>query len=88
MADGRGIQKGIQFLLPYIQDKSQWKYPADIMYFDEWPIAQSCLFFAGLHGNKVAMNTWKKLNHFPSNQEVIRNSPIRNPILWYSVENQ
>ena len=88
MADGRGIQKGIQFLLPYIQDKSQWKYPADIMYFDEWPIAQSCLFFAGVHGNKVAMNTWKKLNHFPSNQEVIRNSPIRNPILWYSVENQ
>jgi hypothetical protein len=88
MADGRGIQKGIQFLLPYIQDKSQWKYPADIMFFDQWPIAQSCLFFAGVHGNKVAMNTWKKLNHFPSNQEVIRNSPIRNPILWYSVENQ
>lgn len=88
MPDGRGIQKGIQFLLPYIQDKSQWKYPADIMYFDEWPIAQSCLFFAGLHGNKVAMNTWKKLNHFPSNQEVIRNSPIRNPILWHSVANQ
>lgn len=87
MADGRGIQKGIQFLLPYIQDKSQWKYPADIMFFDQWPIAQSCLFFAGLHGNKVAMNTWRKLNHFPSNQEVIRNSPIRNPILWYSLAN-
>lgn len=88
MPDGRGIQKGIQFLLPYIQDKSQWHYPADIMYFDEWPIAQSCLFFAGLHGNKVAMNTWRKLNHFPSNQEVIRNSPIRNPILWHSIANQ
>jgi hypothetical protein len=87
MADGRGIQKGIQFLLPYIQDKSQWKYPADIMFFDQWPIAQSCLFFAGVHGNKVAMNTWRKLNHFPSNQEVIRNSPIRNPILWYSLTN-
>lgn len=88
MPDGRGIQKGIQFLLPYIQDKSQWKYPADIMYFDQWPIAHSSLFFAGLHGDKVAMNTWKKLNHFPSNQEVVRNSPIRNPILWHSVANQ
>lgn len=88
MPDGRGIQKGIQFLLPYIQDKSQWKYPADIMYFDQWPIAHSSLFFAGLHGDKVAMNTWRKLNHFPSNQEVIRNSPVRNPILWHSVANQ
>lgn len=88
MPDGRGIQKGIQFLLPYIQDKSQWKYPADIMYFDQWPIAHSSLFFAGLHGDKVAMNTWRKLNHFPSNQEVVRNSPIRNPILWHSVANK
>lgn len=88
MPDGRGIQKGIQFLLPYIQDKSQWKYPADIMYFEQWPIAHSCLFFAGLHGDKVSMNTWRKLNHFPSNQEVVRNSPIRNPILWHSVANK
>lgn len=88
MPDGRGIQKGIQFLLPYIQDKSQWKYSADIMYFDQWPIAHSSLFFAGLHGDKVAMNTWRKLNHFPSNQEVVRNSPIRNPILWHSVANK
>jgi hypothetical protein len=88
MPDGRGIQKGIQFLLPFIKDKSQWKYPADVMYFDQWPIAQASLFFAGIHGNQVAMNTWKKLDHFPSNQEVIRNSPIRNPLLWHSYARQ
>lgn len=87
MPDGRGIQKGIQFLSPFIQDKSKWAYPADIMYFDQWPIAQPCLFFAGIHGDAAAMNTWKKLAHFPTNQEVIRNVPIRNPILWHSYSN-
>jgi hypothetical protein len=87
MADGRGIQKGIQYLLPFIQNKSAWTYPADVMYFDQWPIAQSCLFFAGIHGDTAAMNTWKKLDHFPTNQEVVRNAPIRNPILWHSYSN-
>ena len=87
MADGRGIQKGIQYLLPFIQNKSTWTYPADVMYFDQWPIAQSCLFFAGIHGDTAAMNTWKKLDHFPTNQEVVRNAPIRNPILWHSYSN-
>jgi hypothetical protein len=87
MADGRGIQKGIQYLLPFIQNKSAWTYPADVMYFDQWPIAQSCLFFAGIHGDTAAMNTWKKLDHFPKNQEVVRNAPIRNPILWHSYSN-
>jgi hypothetical protein len=87
MSDGRGIQKGIQFLSPFIQDKSKWTYPADVMYFDQWPVAQPCLFFAGIHGDVVAMNTWKKLDHFPANQEVIRNVPIRNPILWHSYSN-
>ena len=87
MPDGRGIQKGIQFLSPYIQEKSKWTYPADVMYFDQWPIAQPCLFFAGIHGDLAAMNIWKKLDHFPTNQEVIRNVPIRNPILWHSYSN-
>ena len=35
MSDGRGIQKGIQFLIPFIQDKSKWTYPADVMYYDQ-----------------------------------------------------
>jgi hypothetical protein len=88
LSDGRSIEKGITFLLPYIKDKVKWPYPPDVMYFDQWPIAQSSLFFSGIHGNSVAMKLWQGLEHFPTNQEIIRNYPIRNPILWLDKSDQ
>ena len=84
LPDGRNIQKGVDFLRPFVADKSIWKYPVDVMYDEQWPIAQTFLFMAGLHGDEKSMELWKKLEHFPQNQEVIRNFPIRNPILWKS----
>ena len=82
MPDGRSIKKGVSYLFPAVKDKSLWTYPADVMYFDQWPIAQSFLYFSAIHGDDNSLALWKKLDHFPTNQEVIRNFPIRNPILW------
>jgi hypothetical protein len=82
MPDGRSIKKGVSFLIPFVKDKSLWTYPADVMYFDQWPIAQSFLYFSAIHGDDNSLALWKKLDHFPTNQEVIRNFPIRNPVLW------
>lgn len=81
--DGKNIQKGIEFLLPYVVDKSAWQYKPDVMYWDEWPIAQPFLLFGafGLQ-NETYLKVWKLLDHFPENDEVIRNLPIRNPIIW------
>ena len=30
--DGKSIEKGIQFLFPYIQDKNKWTFGKDVMY--------------------------------------------------------
>jgi hypothetical protein len=81
--DGKNIQKGIEFLLPFVVDKSTWPYKSDVMYWDEWPVAQPFLFLGafGLQ-NETYMEVWKSLEHFPINDEVIRNLPIRNPIIW------
>ena len=81
--DGKNIEKGIKFLYPYIADKSKWSYAHDVMYFDEWPVAQPFLLIGAYkYGNLEWFGTWKALNHFPSNEEVIRNLPVRNPLLW------
>jgi hypothetical protein len=88
LSDGRSMEKGITFLFPYIKDKATWPYPADVMYFDQWPVAQTSLFFSGIHGNSVAMKLWQALDHFPKNQEIIRNYPMRNPILWLGKTDQ
>ena len=82
MPDGRSIKKGVSYLFPFVKDKTKWTYPDDVMYFDQWPIAQSFLYFSAIHGDDNSLALWKKLDNFSTNQEVIRNFPIRNPILW------
>src|SRR5215204_1781895 len=48
LPDGRGMQKAMQFIFPYIEDKSKWPGKADVLFWDEWPVRQPSLLFAGL----------------------------------------
>lgn len=82
-SDGKNIKQAIDFMFPFIEDKSKWKYPADVMYYEYFPNRQPSLLFAALaFKEKKYFELWKKLNPDPTNKEVIRNFPIRNPILW------
>jgi hypothetical protein len=81
--DGKSIKKGIEFLYPYLADKNKWPYQKDVMYWDQWPVAQPSLVFGAVHyNNKDWMNTWKRLDHDPTVEEVIRNLPVRHPLIW------
>lgn len=83
LPDGRSIEKGIKFLYPFIADKSRWPYKADVMYWNDWPVAQPALIFGATACKSEAwFNTWKELDHFPDTEEVIRNLPVRHPIIW------
>lgn len=81
--DGKGIRKGIDYLFPYIADKSKWPFQQDVMYWENWPVAHPALVFgANAFGEKQLFDVWAKLEHFPTVEEVIRNLPIRNPLIW------
>jgi hypothetical protein len=83
--DGRGIRKTIDFMAPYIRDKSKWPFPHDVEYFDDLPVRQPSLLFAGLAYNDDAyLQLWKTLNPDPTVPEIIRNFPVRQPVLWVS----
>ena len=82
-SDGKNIELGIKFMFPYIENKSLWKYQQDVMYWDEWPVRQSSLLFGGLaFKNKKYIELWKSLNANFTTPEIVRNMPVRNPILW------
>lgn len=82
-ADGRSIKKGIEFMSPYLKDKTTWPYPHDVMHWESWPVAQPALVFgAAAYDNTDWLNTWKKLDHAPADEEVIRNLPVRHPLIW------
>ena len=81
--DGKSIKKGIEYLYPFIADKSKWPNKQDVMYWENWPVAQPFLLFgADAYKNKGWFEVWKKLDHSPEVDEVIRNLPVRNPLIW------
>ena len=83
LEDGNTIKIAIDFLFPFVENKKSWTYPPDVMYWNDWPVAQPFLFFGyKKYENKNWFKTWKKLEHFPNTEEVIRNLPIRNPLIW------
>jgi|694.fasta_scaffold21031_5 hypothetical protein len=84
LADNRSIQKGISFLYPFVADKNKWTFKQDVMYWDNWPVAHPFLIFGAIAlKDQDLFNTWKSLDHAPTEEEVIRNLPIRNPLIWF-----
>ncbi|MBU1097588.1 MAG: alginate lyase family protein [Bacteroidetes bacterium] len=81
--DGKNIKDAMEFMYPYIKDKSKWPYKKDVMYFDQWPVRQPSLLFAGFAFKESKyIELWKTLNPDPTEEEIIRNFPIRQPVLW------
>jgi hypothetical protein len=83
LADGRGLRKAVAFMAPFIRDKAKWPLKSDVMYFDQWPMRQSSLLFAGLafHDGSY-VDLWKTLPADSTVDETIRNFFIRQPVLW------
>jgi hypothetical protein len=81
--DGKSMRKGVAWIYPYIADKSKWPYKQDVMYWDQWPIRSPVLLFGGLaYDEQKYLDTWRTLEANPTNDEVLRNLPIREPVLW------
>jgi hypothetical protein len=83
LPDGRGMAKAVAYLYPFILDKKKWPLKPDVMYFDQWPVRQPSLLFAGLALDKPEyLELWRKLDADPTVEEVLRNWPVRQPLLW------
>jgi hypothetical protein len=83
LPDGRGICKAAAFLYPYLEDKGAWPYKYDIEHFDSLPVRSPGLLFSGLAcQHQEYLRLWSKLNPDPTDPEIIRNFPIRQPLLW------
>jgi hypothetical protein len=81
--DGRGIRKAVEYLYPFLQDKTKWPLKPDVEHFESWPVRQPALLFAArAFGEKKYLDLWKSLNPDPTDQEVQRNMAITQPLLW------
>ena len=82
-ADGRGLARALAFMYPFIKDKNAWKRPPDIMYFDAWPVRHPALLFGAIALREPRyLELWHTLDPDPTIDEVVRNFPVRQPLLW------
>lgn len=81
--DGKTMVQAVEFMYPFVADKGSWPYSPDIMFWEEWPVAQPAFLFAwAATGDEKYFNVWAAYDHNPTNDEVIRNLPVRNPLIW------
>ena len=83
LADGRSMRRGMDFLVPFIEDKTRWPGRQDIAHWNDWPVRQPCLVLAGVQLQEPAyIRIWERLEADPHDTEVLRNLPLRHPLLW------
>ncbi len=83
LADGRGMRRAMEFMFPFIEDKARWPKAPDVMYHAAWPVRHPALFFAGQSlGEARYLELWRRLKADPTVPEVVRNFPVRQPLLW------
>jgi hypothetical protein len=83
LPDGRSIGTAMEFLFPYLADKSKWPRAPDVQAWEAWPARQPSLLFAGLALDQPKyLELWRKLPADPTDQEVRRNIAITQPVLW------
>jgi hypothetical protein len=82
--DGRGMRRALAFMSPFIEDKRRWPKPPDVEHFADWPVRHPALLFGGRAlGEPRYIALWKTLDPDPKSDEVIRNFPVRQPLLWF-----
>ena len=83
LPDGRGMNKGVGFIKPFVMDKTKWPYQKDISRWDEQPGRRPFMLFAAMIQNQPEwFSIWKVIDaKFPSD-ESRRNMPLKNPLLW------
>jgi hypothetical protein len=83
LPNGTQYRKAVDFMFPFIKEKNKWPYPHDVEYFDDLPNRQPSLLFAGLaYSDAAYISLWCTLPPDPKTAEIIRNFPVRQPLLW------
>jgi len=87
LPDGRGMKMGVEFIAPFIEDKALWPHDLDVLYWDEWPVRHPALLFGGMRFDRRSwLGNWQKLEPDPKTFEVLRNLPIRHPLIWMAAD--
>lgn len=80
---GRNIKKALDYITPYLLDKSLWPYPPDVMHYDAFPARAGFMLLAGCSlGKRELVELYMELPVESTDEEARRNISTRQPLLW------
>jgi hypothetical protein len=86
LPDGRGMWKGLDFMLPFLKDKTKWTGGKDVDHWDGQPDARQFMLFAAIAGNNPAwFDLWKSLDKEKYTDESRLGMMLKNPLIWISM---
>jgi hypothetical protein len=86
LQDGPGMRSAVAKHAYYIHDRLKWPYPADATHFNLLPYRRPALVFAGrAYGEADYVTLWRTLNPDPTDPDILRTFPIRQPVLWLPI---
>lgn len=81
LPDGRGMHSAVAWAAPYLRERGKWPYIADRHHFNDEPVRQNSLLFAGrAYDLSEYTDLWKTLR--PDAPALQRTHPISQPALW------
>jgi hypothetical protein len=89
LPDGRGLKKGLDFIMPNVKDKSKWPYNKDVTNWDKQPQARQFMLFEALAGNDPKwFELWKSLDEKSNKNKNSDLMSFRTPLLWIDFNNK
>jgi hypothetical protein len=87
LPDGRGIWKGLDYMLPFLKDKTKWTGGKDVDHWTEQPESRQFMLFAALVGNDPKwFDLWKSLAEKVGSAESRRSMMLKNPLIWIDLK--
>ncbi|MCI0522144.1 MAG: alginate lyase family protein [Bacteroidales bacterium] len=87
LPDGRGITRGIGFIMPYVKDKSDWPYQRDITGWESQPERRTFILLASIaQQNEELFEVWKELTAKIDISVDTAAGSFRTPILWLGIK--
>jgi hypothetical protein len=85
LPDGRGIWTGLNYMLPYLKDKTKWTGGKDVDHWEEQPDSRQFMLFAAITGNNSGwFDLWKSLDKKYTDENRL-GMMLKNPLLWINM---
>ena len=83
LPDGRGLRKGLDFMIPYIKDIKKWPFGKDVSNWNEQPGQRIFMAFASIRQEDSELFAmWKILGEKNSASDSTNFIPAKSPLLW------